>query len=199
METPAIDYDMNFEEAQQSDADKKLVAIFFQTTVKNEAKTIAQGRPMFDVIDQIKIIIPGSRDTVVADADETYQRRFPLQWARYKQNKDQTEAAGTPLSVLPGLTIAQVAEFKALQIHTVENLAGLPDALAHKFMGFQGMRQKAIDFLEAAKGQAPVAQLHAELEKKDEQIAQLMEANAAMMARIEAIEKQQQAKAPAKA
>jgi hypothetical protein len=167
-----LDFDMNFEQAQQSEADKKLLVMFFKGTVKNEIKSIEAGRPIFDEIDLVKIIAPGSRDSFVGDATYDYQQRFPQHWARYKTNQSQEEV-GTPLNMLPWLTVAQVEEFRALSVKTVEQLAGMPDSVAQKFMGFHAIRQKAQSYLEAAKDSAPIHKMQAELQKRDDEIAQL--------------------------
>lgn len=170
MSTEEIAFDMNFEDAQQSEADKKLLAVFYRGTVKNEFKSVEAGRPIFDEIDLIKIITPGSRDSFVGDATEDYQRRFPNQWARYRAGKDQTQS-GTPLNMLPWMTIGQIAEFNAVGCHTVEQLVGMSDSLSMKFMGHHQIKQRAQAFLDVAKEQAPALRLQAELSQRDEVIA----------------------------
>lgn len=191
-----LDFEMNFEQQQQSEADRKLFVIFFKGTVKNETKSIAEGRPIFDEIDLVKIMTPGSRDTFVGDATPDYQARFPQQWARYKANQSQ-EVGGTPLNMVPWLTIAQIEEFKAFNVRTVEGLAGMADAVAQKFMGFHEFRRKAQAFLDAAKESAPIHKMQAELQKRDDEIAQLKDTVAALVKQQEEQEKAK--KVPAKA
>jgi len=178
-----LDFVMNFEDAQQSDADKKLLAMFYTDVVKNEAKSIDAGRPIFDNITLIRIITPGSRDTFVGDATPEYQARFPQQWARFKANRDQSEDSGTPLNMLPWLQQNQVAEFKALGCHTVEQLVGMSDAVSQKFMGHLQIKQRAQEFLDLAKEKAPGLRLKAELEKRDAEIAELKATVAALVAK----------------
>jgi len=170
MET--LDFAMNFEDNQQSEADKRLLVLFYRDTIKNTAKSIEAGRPVFDEIDLVKIITPGSRDSFVGDATSEYQTRFPQQWARYKAGLEQTQS-GTPLSQIPWLSISQVAEFKAVGCHTVEQLVAMPDAMSQKFMGHHAIKQKAQAYLEAATNAAPLLKMQAELEKRDQQIAEL--------------------------
>lgn len=172
MSTDAIDFAMNFEDNQQSDADKRLLVLFYREPIKNEQKSIDAGRPIFDEIDLVKIITPGSRDTFVGDASEEYQRRFPSQWARYKAGREQG-SSGTPLNQLPFLSMGQVAEFNAVGCTTVEHLVGMSDNLSQKFMGHFALKQRAQEYLDAAKGAAPTLKLQAELAKRDEQIAEL--------------------------
>lgn len=191
MSTDTLDFALNFEDSQQAEADKKLLVLFFRDTVKNESKSIEAGRPIFDEIDLVKIITPGSRDSFIGDATPEYQARFAGQWARYKAGKDQL-TSGTPLKQLPWMTEAQIAEFGAVGCHTVEQLVGMSDALSQKFMGHHQIKQKAQAYLDAAAGMAPTMKLQAELEKRDEMITQLQSQVDALVA---AHKQAQQAKA----
>ena len=163
---------MDFDQSRQHEGDDKLFVVFYGGTRINEAKSQEAGRPVHDDVDLIKIIVPGQRDSVVAEATYDYQQRFPRQWAQYKANKEQT-GSGTPLSELTWLTAAQIADLKAMNVHTVEQLAGISDAQAHSFMGFHGLKQRAQAYLEAAKGNAPLIQMQAALDERDAQIAAL--------------------------
>jgi hypothetical protein len=169
--------------------------MFYRSTMKNEPKSIEAGRPIFDEVDLVKIITPGSRDSFVGDATEEYQMRFPQQWNRFKAGKEQT-ASGTPLSMLPWMNIGQAEEFKAVGCHTVEQLVGMADSVSQKFMGHHQIKQRAQAYLDAAKGIAPTLQLEAELQKRDETIAQLQtQVNALVAAQAAA----KDAKTPLKA
>jgi len=172
--TATIDYQVDFDNNQQTEADKRLFVQFFKDAVKSEFKTLAAGRPIFDEFDFIRIIAPGSRDSFVTKArdGDNYTTRFPIQWSRYKQNQDQ-DVTGTPLSAVPWLTVGQIAELNAVGCKTVEQLVGMPDNLSQKFMGHHQLKQRAQTFLEAANNAAPALRLQAELEKRDEQIAEL--------------------------
>jgi hypothetical protein len=181
MSTDTLDYAMNFEDNQQSEADKKLFVIFYKDVVKNERKSIEAGRPIFDEIDLVKIITPGSRDSFVGDANETYQQRFPTQWARYKAGRSQ-ELSGTPLNQLPWLGVGQIAEFNAVGCHTVEQLVGMPDSVSQKFMGHHAIKQRASQYLEASKAEAPMLKMQEELKKRDDEISELREMVNAMQA-----------------
>jgi len=188
MSTEILDFAMNFEDGQQSEADKKLLVIFYRDIQKNELKSTEQGRPIFDEIDVVKIMSPGQRDSFVGDATEQYQQRFPTQWARYKAGRDQGEGSGTPLNMLPWMSMSAVAEFKALNCHTVEQLVGMPDSVSQRFMGHHQIKQRAQAYLDASKDAAPLMKLNAELEKRDDQLKQQAEVMAAMKARLDQLE-----------
>ena len=174
MSTDTIDYQMNFQDNQQAEADKRLFVQFYKDAVKNEFKSKEAGRPIFDEHDFARVITPGSRDTIVvrvADGSD-YALRFPTQWARYKAGQNQ-DVTGTPLSQLPWMSVGQVAEFAAVGCRTVEQLVGMPDNLSQKFMGHHQIKQRAQVYLDAAKEAAPALKLQAELEKRDMEIAEL--------------------------
>ena len=190
MSTATIDFDMNFQEHQQDDADKKLFVNFYTEPVQSEYKSIQEGRPIFDDVDMIMIMYPGSRDTTVGIAHEGYQRRFPKQWAQYKAKQEQT-TSGTPLGQVTWLTKSQVAEMTAMNIRSVEQLAGMADNVAQRFMNHHALKQQAQAYLDAAKGAAPMLKMQAELAARDEQIAELREA-------VKAMQNAKQAGAPPK-
>lgn len=191
-----VDFAMNFQDNEQAEADKKLFVQFYKEAVKNQIKSVEAGRPIFDEIDHVLIITPGSRDTFVTKVkDDHYPQRFPQQWARYQAGLSQQDS-GTPLTQMPWMTVGQIAELKAVGCNTVEQLVGMSDALSQKFMGHHQLKQKAQRFLDAAKEQAPALKLQAELEKRDEQIAELQATVNKMLAAREA---EQSAKVPLKA
>ena len=181
MSTATIDFDMNFQDDQQSDADKKLFVTFFSEAVQNEGKTLEAGRPIFDDVDMIRIMYPGQRDTTVGIAHFGYQQRFPKQWAQYKAKNEQT-VSGTPLDVVTWLTKGQVAELNHVNIHSVEQLAGMPDNISQRFMNHHALKQQAQAYLDAAAGSAPLIKMQAELTKRDEQIAELQAQMATILA-----------------
>ena len=181
-----LDFQMNFEEAQQSEADKKLLVVFYKDVIKNEMKSIEAGRPIFDEIDLIKILTPGSRDSFVGDATQAYQERFPVQWAKYKAGKSQ-EMTGTPLSMLAWLSIAQIAEFNAVGCYTVEQLVGMSDSTAHKFMGYQGIKERARAWLAAATEAAPLMKMEAKLRERDEKMEEMQKTITALTQQLTAM------------
>jgi len=174
-----IDFTNESDEAVQTEEDKRLFVVFYTEAVHNEFKSTEAGRPIFDDVDCIRIHSPGSRDTTVAPADPRYQSRFPRQWAQFKAGREQT-ASGTPLKIVPWLSVSQVAELATFNIKSVESLANMPDNIANRFMNHHALKQQAAAFLEAAKGAAPLIKMQSELAKRDEQIKELQTAIKAM-------------------
>lgn len=173
MSTPVFDSDVYDSDSRYKD-DDKLVVFFHVESIQNKFKSNEAGRPIFEDVPHITIITPGSRDTFVGKATDEYKRRFPRQWAQFEA-KENIEESGTPLSAVPWLTRSQIAEFNAVQIRSVEQLANLSDSLGQKFMGIQQIKARAKMFLEAAAGEAVHEKMRKELEQRDEQIAALQQ------------------------
>lgn len=153
--------------------DHKLMTNFYVRAVQNNFKSSQEGRPIFDEVEFVRIIIPGDTKTIIdTKVTNEYRNRFAEKYERFKKGMAQAQT-GTPLEVWPQMTVGQVAELKAMHISTVEQLADLSDVLAQKIMGSFQLRQKAQVFLEAAKGEAQNSKMAAELEKRDIEIAAL--------------------------
>ncbi len=155
--------------------DKKLFVQFYMKAVHNKFKSNQEGRPIFDEKEYIKIMIPGDRNSNIdGPVTEEYKMRFAERYAKFKTHESQAQS-GTPLEVWPQMTVGRVAELKAMNIFTVEQLATLDDGHGHKIMGFNDLRTRAQAFLNTANGDAENSKLAAELEKRDIEIASLKE------------------------
>jgi CRISPR/Cas system-associated endonuclease/helicase Cas3 len=62
----------------------------------------------------------------------TYAERFAEDYKRFKASDPSAERTGTPLEHAPFLTQARVFELRAINIHTVETLAHLSEAIITK-------------------------------------------------------------------
>jgi len=159
----------------QDPGDARLWIKFEHRPMQNPDKSAEAGRPIFDEVEWIKIMVPGERDEVERPATEMDKARFAKQYAHWKAT-GAVATEGTPLETWPVVTRAQVEELKFFKINTVEALANVPDVIGAKFMGIQGLKQKAQNYLAAAAGDAPAQKLQAELEKRDAEIATLQKA-----------------------
>ena len=182
MPTPTFDSEV-YEDNQTYKDDNRLLAQFFTEAKKNETKSAEAGRPIFDEVTLVRVVTPGSRDVMVTKATEAYKQRFSKQWERFEKQQEQVQD-GTPLDQVPFLTVGQIAELRGVNVFTLEQLAGMSDSLAQKFMGSHQLRKRAKDYLEAAAQAAPITHLQAELEKRDNQIellqAQVQQLTASM-------------------
>lgn len=153
--------------------ERKLAVRFYTRAVQNAAKTAAAGRPICDQHVYVEIRVPGDRGNITdRRATEQDYARFPAAYERFNRGQEQP-TEGTPLEQWPILNVAEVAELKAMNILSVETLAGLPDGVADRYMGLRTYRQKAQTFLKAAGDSAYASQMATELERRDEEIARL--------------------------
>ena len=185
-----------YEDGQQYKDDKNLMVKFEMRAIKHEFRSTQEGRPVFVDIPYVSIIVPGSRDILVAEATEHYQQRFAQQWQNFLAREKQAES-GTPLAEVPWLTKSQVAEMNAINIKTVEHLVNLPDTVAMKVMGYHELKRRAQRFLDAAAGEAPMLKMEAELKQRDSKIESMEQTMADMKAQLDAFTKAQ--KQPVKA
>jgi hypothetical protein len=184
------------------DPDAALVVIFKSIAVENPAKTLANGRPMYDDVEVVEIRFPGRRDYSVFPATafsdwvqdqfsgsmtkRTYAERFSHQYRQFKEHATQTKQ-GTPLAFAPFLTEGKRAELRALNVYTVEALS-LIEGADLKNLGLEGrdLKNKATEYLAEAQKSAPGMQLQAELEALRARNEALEEDARAMAAKLAA-------------
>lgn len=140
--------------------DTNLFVEFVWEPVKNEHKSMEAGRPIFEDREYVRIIAPGdktknwfrpvrkvSNGTAPSDID-----RWPRQYQAF-QNQQKQHQEGTPLEECAFLTRSDVANLKSDNVHTLEQLASIPDVNLTR-MGARGMRDKAKLLVENSKANA---------------------------------------------
>ena len=157
--------------------DSRLNVKFYQRAINNEFKSNLEGRPIMEMRDFIIIEVPGDNLTVIDTyAVDEHKKRFPVQWARYQNEKTNGDVEGTLLHDWPILNAAIAAELKHFKFYTVEQIALASDAQLNTLgmvagMSPLGLRDKAKAFLSSAKGSALVQQQADELRKRDEELS----------------------------
>lgn len=158
---------------------------FYRDAVQNMAKSQAEGRPMFDEKEMVEVKIPGDKQfSWVGEVEEKHRTRWPDQYAAFKRGEARA-ASGTPLEQWPNplMTAGKVAELKASNILSVEELAGIPDSTLTKMgMGARDLRDQARSYIETAKDSAANNAMAAE--------------NADLRRRLEALEAMMSGKQP---
>ena len=137
--------------------DSRLAVRFYVQAFPNNFMSEKEGRPIFQDVDMIQIMVPGDATSIIdTPVREEHKKRWPIQWAHF-QNKHggDPREIGTPLEQWPRLNKSQVEELKALKIYTVENVAGMSDANLQKIGMIAGMqphafRDHAVRFLRLA-------------------------------------------------
>jgi len=173
-------------ESDLSNPDSRLAVKFYKRPVELKNESIAQGRPIFQEFDFIKILVPGDAlteiDTYVSDAHKT---RFPIQWANYMNRQGSEESfSGTPITEWPQVSASQAEELKGIKFHTVESVAHCSDQQLQRIGMIAGMSPH--NFRERAKTFLNLAEESAGISKREEEITQLKEENAKIKAETEA-------------
>jgi len=162
------------------DPDDALVVLFKHIAKRDDAKTLKEGREIFEDIEVCEIRSPGSKDVKVFPAlavtrwvdnpytgeqtQQTYAERFKHQYQQFKRDAAQTKT-GTPIDRVPFLTAGRRAELRAQNIYTLEQLADIDGSeLKNLGPGGRDMKNKATEYIADSKSSAPTLQLQAELE-----------------------------------
>ena len=172
--------------------DSLLTVQFYSKPIKNEFKSTIEGRLVCDDVEFIKIWTPGNQlniiDRPTTDGDK---QRFFEQWRRYEAGKQGGEQQnGTPIKEWALLTPAQAEELRYLKFFTVEQIAGCSDDNALKLTALVGMsgyalRDRAKNWLAAAKGEAVATQMAEQNKQLKDQMAAMQEQLAALQANQE--------------
>jgi hypothetical protein len=147
-----------------ADARDNAVAEFFLEPIKNNFESERQGKPVFQEVEMVRILVPGDRKTEwVGRVKDEHRHRFARIYAAFKAQQE-APTEGTPLTEWAGVTRSQVLELAASHVKTVEQVAALSDDQLNKVspMGGFALRDKAKRFLDQAAGAAPAEALAAE-------------------------------------
>lgn len=166
---------------------------FYKDVVRNEYQSEQQGRPIFEEVTMVHIVLPGNNLFDVKEVvQERHKLRFPVQWAAFRNASDGKDPMmiGTPLEQWPMISRAQAEELKGLRFFTVESIAQASDATLQR-MGMAGgmaghaLRDRAIRYLEVARDTSAVNKQAEEIDRlRKEQQAKDAE-HATLLARMQ--------------
>lgn len=149
---------------------------FYEDAYEITHQSEVEGRPVYEQREFVRIIVPGNMTNVIERVcDEADKRRFPHEYARFKQGSSEKHE-GTLLTVWPPINKSQIKESNYFSIYTVEQLSMLSDYNITKMgMGWQDLRRKAISWLAAAKDGAIVNKQSTEIEQLKQELASMRE------------------------
>lgn len=163
MSLQELDHDYAVHDARQEESDKSLAVRFHLMPMKNEEASVEAGRPIYKDVEFIDIRVRGDRNNLVSRPVRDDDRaRFRSVYQNFV-NGNREVVTGTPLSQWPMMSASQVEELKYFGFSTVEELAKAGDNVVAKMMGLQGLKNKAIAYLELAAGGAPLEKMQAQL------------------------------------
>lgn len=164
---------------------------FWETTAKNEFISKIDGRPIFDTVLMGEIRNPGDKMTIfsfeierriaasqvdpvkypgsikyrVDNRSERWRDVLGLQLEAWEKKREAQDMSGTPLESWPRLDVATIASLRASGVYSIEALASVTDNnLGSLGLNGRTLREQAKNFLEAARGSAPIERLTAENE-----------------------------------
>jgi hypothetical protein len=164
--------------------DSGLFVRFYSDAIQNHEKTNQEGRPIYDQVEMCEILFAGdSTKTKIGRATEgnpPYYLRFPRQYEAFKQQQEVVQD-GTPIEHWPPISKAQALELKAMNIHTVEMLASVPDVNL-KWMGARQLRENAKVWLSEAEAGKEAIRLNNKIEELQMQIEAMKNQNSGFSA-----------------
>lgn len=173
--------------------DDRSIVEFFVDAKEDKAASAKEGRPIYRDVEMVRIRFPADRArTLVRPAHAewtkingqivTYAQRFPEEYKRFKAGQAPV-VHGMPLKEAPFLTEAQRRMLLALDVYTVEQLAGL-EGQPLRNLGPNGrdMVEKAKAFLATARGSADMTRLASENEVLRRQVEALQQTVAELAA-----------------
>ena len=136
---------------------------FYMDSVKDEVASHGAGRDIFREVERVRIIIPGAvASIVVKNVDDSHRRRWPQAYEAFRAGRE-APVSGLPLEEWPILNRAQIAELRAMQIRTVEEMAALSDLAVQRIgMGGLMLRDRARAYLDDSQREALTTKLSAE-------------------------------------
>lgn len=166
---------------------------FYKRPVVNEARSLEEGRPIFEPVDFVEISAPGDPKNITdKPVNDKIRAMYAAQYQAFLSNSDQDAAAGTLLSAWGVISPERAEELKHFKIRTVEQLSEVSDGnLQSLGSGSRKERDAAKDYIQTMKGAAPVAQLRAQLEEERGRRESLEEQLKELSAKVEAASKQQ--------
>lgn len=161
--------------------------------VEDPIATAAAGRPIFVQHERVQIIQPGNPNSPVLAVTDAERQRWPEQYAAFRKGEE-VSVHGTPLEQWAYLPRNAVLELKAIDLHTVEQLAGLPDSALHKIgMAGRNIRDMAKAYMDDGAAQAITSEALARAERAEAQLAGLQKQVDEMRPMLERMHKEMMA------
>lgn len=169
--------------------DEQLFTVFYMGTVQDSARTAQEGRPIFNDVECVRIIVPGDKNSIIdRPAEASDKARFAKQYELFKRGlSEEEQVTGTRLTDWPYVSRAQCEELRYFGIKTVEQIANARDDVVSRMPGLTTLKQNAHVWLAKATQSAEAAQITKRLQDQDNEIASMREAMADQARRIEAL------------
>ncbi len=170
-----------------------LVVFFYNRSVHNKARSLAEGRPIHNDQVFVRIAPPGEKLNVVdRPATGSDARKWPTQWQQFQSNKMQT-VEGTPIDLLYPDNPSVGATLRASGVYTIEQCAELSaHAIESVGMGAQTWVNASQKYMAAANKGVKLTQYRHDLEERDREVSFLKKQVDDLMFEIQKMRNEQQ-------
>lgn len=175
--------------AQTAGMNQGITAVFFLDPVLNPKKSAEAGRPIADNIEKVRLFIAGDPYMQpVHPVDQVQIDRFPDAYRAFKEKREM-HIEGTPIRQWPLLTPANIMEFEALKIYSVEALAQISDSVLHRSPGLREWREKAKAYLAVNKDSAAAVKFAEENMRLNDEIGELKKQMTELAAQVSSLKR----------
>jgi hypothetical protein len=161
--------------------------LFYTKSVHDPISSRERGKPWFRAMTYVRIQHPGEKDCIdrPVQEDDVAIQRWPRQWDAFQRRQEQAPD-GVPIEMLFPESPEVAANMHTIAIHTVEQLAGLTEhGMQTIGIGAAQWKNKARQFLDAARGGASVHRMQLQIEKLTNAIETLSNQNAGLKALVD--------------
>jgi hypothetical protein len=164
-------YDILPGDSRPETSEKGIFPRFYMRAVENKAKSKEEGRPIFQDVEYVEVIIAGDKNNKPHfKVTDEHKKRWPDQYNKFKDGIEQIPD-GTRLEEWPRMTGSRAKELKAVGIFTVEQLAELPDtAIQGIGIGGRELVNEAKNFIDNKDDVSDLKKQNAELLKRIEEL-----------------------------
>lgn len=165
---------------------------FHIEAVIDHVATAREGREIYKDEERVQHLVPGSPNSPVERVRDEHRQRWPEEYAKFKAGME-TSLSGVPLEQWAAITKSVVLELKYLGLHTVEQVADMPDQACQRIRtGGQKIRELAKQYLDDAYAQAEAQKLLAIQERQASENADLRNKVAELAALVDSLHSQLQ-------
>lgn len=163
---------------------KGVTPVFFVEPIQDDKATEEAGAVRLREQEMVRIIVAGDMLNVACSpVTEDIKQRFSVQYDAWKTKRIDQHIEGTPLKSWPMISALRIAEFNAVGVFSVENLADVSDTNISRLVDGRAWREKATAWLKSAKDNGAAAKYAADAER-------LRDDNKELSAKVDALTKQ---------
>lgn len=172
--------------ARYGGGDKSMVVVFYMHPEHQPAESASKGRQIFKDVVYVRIQPPGERLNIIdRPATESDAKRWPMQWAAFKQNQMQVPD-GTPIEQLYPDKPSIASTLRAYGVHTIEMCSELSgNAIDNIGMGCQTYVNDARKYIELSNKGVSSTEMRREIEKRDREISRLKDNIGTLTAQVD--------------